>query len=49
MQGNDDVGAMLPQANEIDLAEDWKLLADYSPDNLFVRMRFAFFAHVFSF
>ena len=32
----DDLNSFLPQANEIDFAEDWKLLANFSPSNFFI-------------
>ena len=40
MQGIDDVAAMLPQGNEIDLAKDWPLLGNYDPTQLLVRILF---------
>ena len=36
MQMMDDLNSFLPQANPIDFAEDWKLLANFSPDNFFI-------------
>ena len=32
----DDENSILPQANPVNLAEDWQLLAGYSPDNFFI-------------
>ena len=32
----DDLNSFLPQANEINFAEDWKLLANFSPSNFFI-------------
>ena len=34
MQLVDSIGSMMPQPNEIDLTEDWKLLDQYGLDNL---------------
>ena len=36
MQTMDDLNSFLPQANEINFAEDWKLLANFSPSNFFI-------------
>ena len=32
----DDLNSFLPQANEINFAEDWKLLTNFSPSNFFI-------------
>ena len=36
MQMLDDAGSVVPQTNDIDLFQDWKLLGDYSLDNAFI-------------
>ena len=32
----DDLSSFVPKVNEINFAEDWKLLANFSPDNFFI-------------
>ena len=36
MQIMDDENSVVPQTNPVNLAEDWKLLGDYSLDNMFM-------------
>ena len=47
MQTMDDPSSFLPQVNEINFAEDWKLLANFSPDNFFIPLFLALLTFLF--
>ena len=44
----DDLNSFLPQANPINFAEDWKLLAQFSPDNFFIPLFLALLTFLFA-
>ena len=44
----DDSSSFLPATNEIDFAEDWKLLANFSPDNFFIPLFLSLLTFLFS-